>query len=231
MKRLAALVVITLVCGAAEAGGRNWKDHKHPYTFLFGNHIDTHQETRLTSEGSLAGFFYVFWDGTFTDDGLPVAKHCTGPDHYARGCFAGWHIEAEPCIEEVNGCQATFLYHNHDHPVWLMGSRAQIPQPGSYTHMHWLTEGTDHDGTFLPSSIEEVEAFFGVDIVVPLECNVSRASDLTPGVACPGYILRIRATETFAFHHGGEDIPVGPGIDNRTHLNLVTSIPAAEPGH
>ena len=94
--------------------------------------------------------------------------------------------------------------------------------------MHWLTEGADHEGTFLPSSLAEVEALFGVDITVPDECNVSMASALTPGVVCPGYFLQIQATETFAFHHGGEDIAVSPGIDNRTHLNLVTSIPAEE---
>jgi len=55
---------------------------------------------------------------------------------------------------------------------------------------------------------------------------VSVAKALTPGVICPGYFLEIQATETFAFKHGGELIPVRPGTDNRTHLNLVTSVPA-----
>lgn len=239
MKRIALLAMIVLSTDLVRAEGRNWMDHKQPYTFLFGNHIDTHQETRLGSDGNLEGFFYVFWDETESVEGLPVAKHCTKPEHYAAGCFAAWNIDAMPCIEEVNGCKATFLYHNDDHPVWLVGprtdpdgvlrgTRADIPQPGSFTHMHWLTEGTEHEGDFLASSLEEVEAFFGVDITVPPECNVSMASALTPGVVCPGYFLQIRATETFTFHHGGENIPVAPGLDNRTHLNLVTSVPAEE---
>ena len=200
---------------------------------MFGNHIDTHQETRLESSGTLKGFFYVFWDGTQTADGLPVAKHCTSPQHYEAGCFAAWKIKAIPCIEEVNGCRAAFYYHNDDHPVWLVrprdqhgelrGTRAQIPQPGSYTHFHWLTEGSDHEGSALESSLEELEAFFGVDIAVS-QCNVSKASALTEGIICPGYFLQIQATKTFAFQHGGETIPVRPGLDNRTHLNLVTSL-------
>ena len=92
--------------------------------------------------------------------------------------------------------------------------------------MHWLTEGAEHEGSFLPSSIVAVEALFAVDIEVPDECNVSMARALTPGVICPGYFLQIEATETFAFKHGGELIPVHPGIDNRTHLNLVASVPS-----
>ena len=63
-------------------------------------------------------------------------------------------------------------------------------------------------------------------IAVAEECNVTMASQLTPGVSCPGYFLEIQAIDSFAFQHGGETIPVGPGLDNRTHLNLVTSLPA-----
>lgn len=261
MKQLSVLALTLLIGSAVHADDGVWKNHEDPYDFLFGNHIDTHQETRLltgdsdddsdsdsdkdsdsdsdsdANPGSLEGFFYVFWTGDVTEEGLPVAAHCTKPEHYAAGCFSAWNIKAEPCIAEVNGCEAMFLYHNDDHPVWLVGprsdsdgnlrgTRGQIVQPGSYTHMHWLTEGADHDGTFLPSSHSAVEALFAVDIDVPDECNVSRASALTPGTICPGYFLQIEATETFAFKHGGELIPVRPGIDNSTHLNLVTSIPA-----
>jgi len=239
MKHFTLFSLFLLLAGAASAGGRGWKDHEWPYEFLFGNHIDTHQETRLLNDGTLEGFFYVYWTGDLSPDGLPVAAHCTKSEHYEAGCFAAWHIAARPCIEEINGCEAMFLYHNQDHPVWLVGpridadgnlrgTRGQIVQPGSFTHMHWLTEGASHEGTFLPSSLEAVEALFGVDINVPKQCNVSMAKALTAGVVCPGYFLEIRATEKFAFKHGGELIPVVSGTDNRTHLNLVTSIPAAE---
>ena len=120
MKPLRIAILALLVAGVAHAQGRGWTDHKNPYEFLLGNHIDTHQETRLEKDGSLQGFFYVFWTGEETPGGLPVAAHCTKAEHYEAGCFAAWHIRAEPCIEEVNGCHAMFLYHYHDHPVWLV---------------------------------------------------------------------------------------------------------------
>jgi len=242
---LAAMLVFLLSSSMGFADGRPWKDHKKPYTFLFGNHIDTHQETRLTNTGDLQGFFYITWldkvpeggDGIIDIDeasGLPVAGHCNKPEHYEAGCFAGWHIRAKPCIEEVNGCRAMYLFHYHDHPPWLLdptvdsegglrGSRLNIVQPGSFTHMHWLTESSTHKDTFLPSSLEEVEEFFGVDITVPAECNVAMAKALTTGAICPGYFLEIKAVKSFAFSHGGEKIPVRPGLDNKTHLNLLTT--------
>ena len=144
------------MAGAAFGDGRVWKAHESPYAFLFGNHIDTHQETRLAAggedeegtakpRGSLRGFFYVYWTGDSSPEGLPVAAHCTTAEHYAAGCFAAWKIEAKPCIAEVDGCEAMFLYHNHDHPVWLVGprlddagglrgTRGRLVQPGSFTH-------------------------------------------------------------------------------------------------
>ena len=241
MKRFAVLLVTTLtitLCGTAigddDDDDREWRDHARPYTFLFGNHIDTHQETRLRRNGNLSGYFYIYWTEEFTDDGEPIAEHCTEPAHYAAGCFPGWTIKAKPCIKEVNACRAMYLYHYHDHPVWMIGprvdnsgglrgTRGMIPQPGSYTHMHWLTEGTVHNGVFLPSSLEAVEKLFGVDIYVPPECNVDAASALTSGIECPGYYLQIKAVEKFVFRHGGELIPVSKGIDNRTHVNILTS--------
>ncbi len=213
---------------SSSVDGREWQYHAPPYTFLFGNHIDTHQETRLKNNGDLQGYFYITWTGEFTDDDDPIAHHCTKPEHYADGCFPGWTIKAKPCIQEVNGCEAMFLYHYHDHPVWMIGprvvgeddglrgTRSMIPQPGSYTHLHWLTENAD-------SSLVDVEELFGADIYVPQECNVSMASALTAGVICPGYYLEIKAVEDFVFRHGGELIPVSEGSDNRTHLNIVTS--------
>jgi hypothetical protein len=251
MKRLilATLAVFTLCTGSAGGADRVWTHHTFPFTFLFGNHIDTHQELRLVQadalaklgidKGDLLGWFYVFDSGETTDAGIPILKHCTGQEHYDAGCVAGWRIHAKPCIDEVNGCRAMFLYHYHDHPVWLLdpavdsegnlrGSRQHIVQPGSFTHMHWLTEGTTHEGTFLPSSLADVEALFGVDINVPAECNVAMAEQLATGVICPGYFLQITALNPFgydvwAFHHGGESLVLERGIDNQTHLNLLTT--------
>jgi hypothetical protein len=255
MKKLTygLLGALALLCtGAAQAADRLWGNHAPPYTFTFGNHIDTHLELRLwkrdrplfgIEKGDLTGWFYVYdvdEDGDGVQDvdpasGLGIVHHCTKQEHYDAGCYALWRVHAKPSIPELNGFTSMFLYHFHDHPIWLLGnrvvdgglrgSRLHIHQPGSYTHMHWLTEGSVHEGTFLPSSIADVEALFGVDINVPAECNVSGASALTAGVVCPGYHMQIKVRhgKHVAFRHGGELIPLHPGVDNKSHLNLLTS--------
>jgi hypothetical protein len=243
------------VTGSAGAAGYNWNFHSRPYTWLFGNHIDTHQQQRLNSNGTLSGFFFVYRLDLDSDgvpdtvgDNIPLYGHCTMPEDYPT-CQAGWTLRAYPCIYEVNGCTAMFLYHKHDHPVWLIGpnmrtadgdtfldgDRNQIPQPGRPTHFHWLTESsTTHGGTTLPSSIADVENLFGVDIYVDPDCNVSTAEELTPGVICPGYFLELTvrtvisepptsAGAEWAFRHGGKDLLLLPGPDMRTHINYVTS--------
>lgn len=248
-KRFVWLVIVVLslfIAAAASGKDRYWSDHATPFDFLFGNHIDTHQETRLfengASTGDLKGWLYVFDSGETLPDGTPVLRHCTETAHYEAGCVAGWKVEATPCIEEVNGCRAMFLYHDDDHPVWLLGahvdesgalrgSRQDIVQPGSYTHFHWLTEGLAD----FPSSLVAVEEVFDQDIHVAEECNVAMASQLTSGIECPGYFLEIIAMEPFgyevwAFHHGGESLVIRPGIDNKTHLNLLTSYRSLPPG-
>ncbi len=239
---------------------RIWRDHAHPYTFLFGNHIDTHEELkyRRRAAGDLKGWFYVFDSGESTHDGLPILKHCTKPEHYAAGCVAGWKLEAKPCIPELDGCQAMYLYHYHDHPVWLVcpvrddtgnlrAERNCVPQPGSYTHYHWVTEGagdfpSDLNPNYpmvqpgdLPHGVIDspLEEALGIAIDVPDACNVAMASQHTPGSVCPGFFLQLKAGEpfgyeTWAFRHGGQDIIVTEGWDNRTHLNLLLSF-APEP--
>lgn len=113
-------------------------------------------------------------------------------------CEVGWILRGLPA-------SATFLYHEmHDHPVWLL-PRAAIPQPGAYGHFHWL--GPDH----------------------PM-----------PGQEKSGYVLELQAVSAFCFvHHevpahrgatcverGG--VPVSPGIDIATHLNIVSSFPSGD---
>jgi hypothetical protein len=253
------LCVSLALSASATAGGFTWRHHAPPFDFLFGNHIDTHQQTKLENDGSLKGTFYVVQldedgDGLpdTTEAGDPILRHCTDPEHYAT-CQAGWVLTAVPCIPEVNGCSAMFLYHRRDHPVWLIGprereregetflggSRDQIPQPGYASHFHWLTVGVEEDGSLFPSSVLEIEALFGVSIDVPEACNVVRASQLEPGTICPGYFLALRVLGVsnvyranpgpqWAFHHGGENIVLRPGIDIASHTNIVTSYQADE---
>ncbi|MGV7225096.1 MAG: hypothetical protein ACQ9MH_26720 [Nitrospinales bacterium] len=93
-----------------------------------------------------------------------------------------------------------------------MVNRVDIPQPGSFTHFHWI--GADSDD---PRALAAE---------VPLQCDVDMAGELdnnAEDVTCPGWFLEIRTVREFAFEHGGETVPVRPGLDNATHLNLVTN--------
>ena len=185
-------VAAALPLAAAAAG---WRDHKQPYTFLFGNHIDTHQQTFLKPKGELFGFLYIRFTGGITSDGVRVAEHV---DCGAQsGCVAGWLIGGRPAT-------ATFLYHvMPDHPVWQI-ERRLIPQPGAYTHFHWL--GAEHpatgdvrDGYLL--ELKAIDSF----------CFVHH----DPGTA----------TGTCADIGG---LPVAPGIDTSTHTNIVGSYAAVD---
>jgi len=115
-----------------EAGGYPWRDHAAPYDFLFGNNIDTHQQSKLNNNGELFGFLYITFITGEEIDGIPIAEHCddsTPPDD----CEVGWIIKGK-FIGEPN--QPTFVFHQDDHPIWLVQSRNDIPQPGSYSHFH-----------------------------------------------------------------------------------------------
>jgi len=233
---------LTLAVVAAYAAG-NKELHKAPYNFLMGNHIDTHMESKLKKDGSLKGRLYIIFTGE-TDEasGLPVARHPRGAGQHNEECgvdpvkcVVGWNVRALPA-------DAAFISHSgvsgDDHPVWMINSRNGIPQPGSYTHFHWITNA---------STDPRIQS-----IPVPDACNVNMAGmlegDVITGlleldngtngrwpdakvhigggaenIVCPGWLLEITAIREFAFQHGGEKIAVSPGIDNSTHLNIVTN--------
>ena len=202
MKRLflilAASVLPLLDAGSAAAADLlPWTDHAGPYSFRFGNEIDSHQQTRRTKNG-LSGFFYIEFTGVVTKDGYRVATHvdCNA----VNDCTVGWTLDGAPL-------DGAFLYQvDGDHPVFQV-ARLDIPEPGAYSHFHWL----DYAGMMPPV-----------------------------GVSVPGYLLQLTAVDSFCFIHdsagnasgkstchdnGG--IAVNSGIDIATHLNIVTSAPAA----
>jgi len=187
-------------------------------SFLFGNHIDTHQITTAKIKNGepqkLEGDFLIIFTGAVDPvSGLPIARHPRGAaQNEACGvdvdCQVGWGIKAFPG-------EAKFLYYNgingEDHPVWLV-NRVQIPQQGSHTHFHWITSSSDD-----PRAAE-----------VPAECDAQSAGELESlafgnDVTCPGWFMEITSLQSFAFEHGNEIVPVTRGKDNATHLNLVTN--------
>lgn len=105
-----------------------WREHQHPFSFVFGNAIDSHQQTRLERNGDLNGYLYVRYTGVVTQDGYRVATHvnCDTVDD----CSVGWTIQGKPASAKL------VSHPMHDHPLFWIG-RPDIPQPGGYAHFHW----------------------------------------------------------------------------------------------
>jgi hypothetical protein len=167
--------------------------------FNEGKHIDTHQQTRLDRNGNLFGFLYIEFTGAVSSDGIPVASH-TDCNADGADCTVGWRIDGRPIM------MATLVFHvEHDHPTWLV-DRADIPQPGSFSHFHWSDaaehgpEGSVHQGFLL--ELRAVDTF----------CFVHHdASRFDPARTCEDEM-----------NHG---VVVRPGIDIATHVNIVGSFP------
>lgn len=224
------------------AGHAAWADEKPadvgpgdlwqapPYDFQFGNHMDTHVQLELkTNKGmpkKLRGALYIYFTGEIDEaSGLPVARHPRGGMHgevcgvSPITCLVGWDIKGKPGA-------AKFLYHagvNHmDHPVWMVNRAEEasapaagmvIPQPGSFSHFHWLSAGsTDPRAGDVPGFCDKMSAGM-LETAAPSAVNE----------ICEGWFLQLRATRDFAFMHGGETIPIRKGADMRSHLNIVTN--------
>ena len=185
---LAACAVI--VSGLVSAQGYPWRNHDPNYPFLFGNDFDTHQQTRQTPSGGLAGFFYVRYTGELTTDGYPVARHANCDQ--VNVCRVGWILRGE------RG-SATFLYPAmDDHPTWLV-NRADIPQPGAFSHFHFVGAEPTQIGETLGGYFLELQA-------IDRFCFVHHDMGAAEG----------RCADI-----GG--VAVSAGIDIATHVNIVGS--------
>lgn len=166
--------------------GLPWKDHQPPFDFVFGNHIDSHQQLQILPDGSLFGYLYISFTGETDENGIPFAQHKDCNKEMTR-CSVGWEVHGVPG-------QATFISHPvGDHPIWEV-KRANIPAPGAYTHFHWLG---------WPEHAHDL---------------------LTTGDLVDGYFLQLTAKDTFIFKHGNEQILVENGVDNATHINIVSGL-------
>jgi hypothetical protein len=189
----AALALSTL--GPAHAADLYpWHNHDAPFSFVFGNEIDTHQQTRQTRDGNLFGFFYVRFTGAQTKDRYPVATHVdcnTSPD-----CTVGWALNGK-------AISATFLYQTmSEHPVFL-AKRADITQPGSPSHFHWL-------GAVMPMPRQTINGFLLQLTAVDRFCFIHHGAE---------------AADAAATCRQNRGVNVDPGVDIATHLNIVASAP------
>lgn len=195
------LVAVTMsLLGGAPATATDlypWNNHAEPFTFLFGNEIDLHQQTRLKSRsGDLFGYFYISFTGVLTKDGYAVATHV---DCNANPCTVGWTLDGKPRT-------ATYLYQvESDHPVFLV-NRLDIPEPGAYAHFHWLDHANAADG--VPPAGLSVPGYLLQLTAVDTFCFIHHGADSA------------RKSKSCRDNGG---IAVNPGIDIATHLNIVTS--------
>ena len=193
----------------------------------------------------LWGSFYIIFTendgmtpiGTDSVSGLPIARHPRGANHNEVcgidpiTCYVGWYIDAVPGA-------AKFLYHSgvngDDHPVWMVNRAEEydpltllptstpgmlIPQPGAYSHFHWIASDSDD-----PRAID-VSAACDKDDAGQLEDADGLNDPTAVNEVCQGWFLEIKAVYDggFALEHGGEHIPVYVGTDLRSHLNMVTN--------
>jgi hypothetical protein len=204
-RRFAFLFALALAAPVAAEPGPAWKSHEKPWLFLFGNHLDTHQQSKLKKDGGLEGYLYVRHTGAVSDDGYRVATHvdCDAVgDGKKDGCVAGWKFEGRPGA-------AHFLYHAPmDHPFWHV-PRSGIPQPGAHGHFHWT--GTPPTAEALPDGKPDDYAWQGFFLqleALDTFCFVHHAH--AAGGTCSA--------------QGG--VIVTKGLDLATHLNLVPAMPA-----
>ena len=224
----------SMAAGTAVQAGNDF--HDKPFDFLFGNHIDTHQETNLKTDkdtgdpDSLFGKFYIIFTEEEPDpvSGLPVARHPRGLADDGSfdercgitvDCVTGWEMRGIPGAAKLISHSGV---NGDDHPLWLVNRAEEvsateegmvIPQPGSFTHFHWVTTTSNDPRTISVS--EECD-----------KANAGQLQDQPPSAVdevCSGWFLQIKAVRKFAFKHGGELIPIRPGMDNRSHLNLLTN--------
>ena len=233
MKKLTSIIASLALLTAGSVVQADNFFHKAPYDFFFDNHLDTHQETNLTLDGttgdpypeSLLGKLYIYFTGdTDPVSGLPIARHPRGAGTHNEecgvdniDCVVGWEIRGLPGA-------AKFISHSgvngDDHPIWMVNRAVEafdpepgmvIPQPGSYSHFHWISRNSDD-----PRAATVSDA-----------CNKQRAGELETvdptavNEVCQGWFLQITAKKKFAFMHGGEIIPIESGDDLRSHLNIV----------
>ena len=156
---LTTCMVLFLTADIASSQDFRWQDNSYPFDFLFGNHIDTHQESMVTKDGKLIGFFYIRFTGAQTEEGIAVATHANCAN-VGDQCTVGWMLHGIPV-------RATLVDHQPgQHPTWYVDP-ADLPQQRGYTHFHWfgapdhahdITLGETYNGCLL--KLTAVKTFF-----------------------------------------------------------------------
>lgn len=199
MKRIFSVCAVGVALSIVSASARAtdlfaWNNHAAPFTFLFGNELDTHALTRATSDGNLVGLLYVQFTGTSTKDGYRVATH---GDCGASRCSVGWTMNGKPLTATLLEAPVD------DHPLFSV-ARADIPEPGAFSHFHWRGA--------MPALSAQAKGYALQLIAVDRFCFLHHdAMNATASKTCRD--------------NGGVKVDVG--IDVASHLNIVpATVPA-----
>ena len=189
---VAALAFVSLhPASAGAADVFSWSNHTAPFDFRFGNEIDAHQQSRLTRDGELFGLLYIQFTRTSTKDGYRVATH---GDCNAAPCSVGWTFNGKYMT-------ATLLGHEMEaHPLFF-AERADIPQPGAFSHFHWLGD--------LPAVGDNSKGYLLQLVAVDRFCFIHHDA----GAASSAKTCR---------DNGGVKLEIG--LDAASHLNIVPSM-------
>lgn len=167
-----------------------WNNHASPLNFRFGNEIDAHQQSHAAPGGNLVGFLYIRFTDTVTSDGYRVASHgdCKSGRCTVGWTFAGKALDAKLIAEPVD-----------DHPLFFV-DRTEIPQPGAFSHFHWLGQ--------MPAMGASASGYLLQLVAVDRFCFLHHDA----GAAMSRKSCR-----------DNMGVKIDPGVDVASHLNIVPS--------
>lgn len=145
MKKILSAVILLIALAVLPAGpvladtgsAYPWNNHAAPFTFLFGNHIDSHQQSQALTGGQLQGFLYIHYTGE-TINGIPVAEH-TDCSADPSACVVGWVFQGVPA-------QATVVGMDEMGMAQFCVNAATSRQLIGFSHFHWLGDPADDMG-------------------------------------------------------------------------------------
>jgi hypothetical protein len=114
---------------AASGSSYPWRDHAAPYTYLFGNHIDSHQQSETIDGGQIQGYLYIHYTGQ-TINGIPVAEH-TDCSMDPTSCIVGWQIQGV-------SARATAVSMDSMGMAQFCASAFTLRSLNGYSHFHWI---------------------------------------------------------------------------------------------
>ncbi|HET7540586.1 MAG TPA: hypothetical protein VFK05_11965 [Polyangiaceae bacterium] len=173
-----------------------WNNHASPLNFKFGNEIDAHQQSHAAPDGNLLGFLYIQFTNTVTSDGYRVATH---GDCKTGHCTVGWTFSSKALEAKLIAAPMD------DHPLFFL-DREAIPEPGAYSHFHWLGQ--------MPALGASASGYVLQLVAVDRFCFLHHDA---------GAAMNRKSC------HGNLGVKVEPGIDVASHLNIVATDPSADP--